>query len=328
MIAIGPYKLVNRVALAPMAGVTDLPFRRLCRKMGAGLVVSEMITSDSRLWHSNKSRLRLAHSQECEPRSVQIAGGDAQMMAAAAAQSAQRGAQIIDINMGCPAKKVCRKAAGSALLRDEALVKAILESVVASVEVPVTLKIRTGWSPAERNGVSIARLAEDAGIAALAVHGRTRSCRFNGEAEYQTIADICAAVDIPVFANGDIDSPQKASRVLDFTGAAGVMIGRAAQGRPWLCGQVADFLADGLLRPDPDLEEQWFILREHLKALHEFYGEYTGVRVARKHVAWYLQNSDRGQDFRRTFNRLETASEQLSHLERFFSHRWHEELAA
>ena len=328
MIAIGPYKLANRVALAPMAGITDLPFRRLCRRLGAGLVVSEMITSDRRLWQSNKSRLRLRHHQECEPRSVQIAGGDPQMMAAAALESVQRGAQIVDINMGCPAKKVCRKAAGSALLRDEDLVRAILDAVIGSVEVPVTLKIRTGWSPQQRNGVSIARIAEDAGIASLAVHGRTRSCRFEGEVEYETIAAICSTVDIPVFANGDIDSPQKARQVLSFTGADGVMIGRAAQGRPWLCGQVADYLHSGRRRADPTPAEQWQILREHLVGLHKFYGDHTGVRVARKHVGWYLRDSERSDDFRREFNRLETAAQQLSQLERYFSQTWHEELAA
>jgi len=328
MIAIGPYTLANRVALAPMAGVTDLPFRRLCRELGAGLVVSEMITSDSRLWQSNKSRLRLVHAAECEPRSVQIAGGDPEMMAEAATLAVQRGAQIIDINMGCPAKKVCRKAAGSALLRDEQLVRDILGAVVDAVDVPVTLKMRTGWSPDQRNGVEIARIAEDAGIAALAVHGRTRSCRFGGDAEYETIAAICSATDIPVFANGDIDGPLKAAEVLEHTGAAGVMIGRAAQGRPWLCGQVAEYLDSGTFRPEPTPEEQFAILRNHLLALHEFYGEYTGVRVARKHVGWYLQGSEAGVGFRRSFNRLETAAEQLLQLEQFFRQSWHEELAA
>jgi len=329
MISIGPYTLDNRVALAPMAGVTDLPFRRLCRELGAGLVVSEMITSDSRLWDSRKTRMRLHHSAECEPRSVQIAGGEPAMMAAAAQQAEQQGAQIIDINMGCPAKKVCRREAGSALLRDEALVRDILGAVVAAVTVPVTLKIRTGWSPEQRNGVTISRIAEDLGIAALAVHGRTRSCRFEGEAEYDTIRQICDAVSMPVFANGDIDSPQKAQQVLYLTGAAGVMIGRAAQGRPWLCGQVAAFIEDGSLRPDPTAAEQWSILRDHMAALHQFYGEYTGVRVARKHVGWYLGECPEATGFRREFNRLESASEQLEQLERFVCHnRHHEELAA
>src|SRR5690606_30042696 len=232
VINIGPHQLSNRVILAPMAGVTDRPFRRMCRELGAGLVVSEMVTSDTRLWNSRKSRQRLDHTGEPGPRSVQIAGGDPQMMAEAARMNRDNGAQIIDINMGCPAKKVCNKAAGSALLRDEPLVAAILEAVVAAVDIPVTLKIRTGWDPANRNGVRIARIAEQSGIQALAVHGRTRSELYTGEAEYDTIAQIRQAISIPLFANGDIDSPEKARQVLDYTGADAVMIGRAAQGRP------------------------------------------------------------------------------------------------
>lgn len=328
MTSIGPYTLDNCVALAPMAGVTDLPFRRLCKRLGAGLVVSEMVTSDSRLWDSQKTRWRLHHSTECEPRSVQIAGSDPAMMAHAAAENVAQGAQIIDINMGCPAKKVCRKAAGSALLRDEALVAAILNAVVSAVKVPVTLKIRTGWSAENRNGVSIARIAEDAGIAALAVHGRTRSCRFEGEAEYDTIAAICAAVAIPVFANGDIDSPQKARAVMLHTGASGVMIGRAAQGRPWLCGQIAEFLDNGTLAAEPTSALQWQILAEHLQDLHNFYGEYTGVRVARKHVGWYLQGATGSSELRHQFNHLESASQQLGVLENYFSQDRLKELAA
>jgi tRNA-dihydrouridine synthase B len=318
MIRIGSHQLANPVALAPMAGVTDLPFRRLCRQLGAGLVVSEMITSDRRLWHSAKTRLRLQHSEECEPRSVQIAGSDPVMMANAARLNADHGAQIIDINMGCPAKKVCRKAAGSALLQDEPLVADILQAVVAAVDIPVTLKIRTGWAPEHRNGVTIARIAQDSGIAALAVHGRTRSCRFAGIAEYRTIADICRAVAIPVFANGDIDSPQKARTVLDQTGAAGVMIGRAAQGKPWLCGQIAHFLASGELLPDPEREQQLAILRQHLQQLHAFYGEYTGLRVARKHVSWYLQSTPDNIAFRQRFNQLECAQQQLDTIDELF----------
>ena len=328
MIEIGPHKLDNKVALAPMAGVTDLPFRRLCRRLGAGLVVSEMVTSDTRLWSSRKSRLRLVHSEECEPRSVQIAGAEPAMMAEAAALNAELGAQIIDINMGCPAKKVCKKAAGSALLRDEALVRSILESVVAAVDVPVTLKIRTGWSPEHRNGVSIARIAEDAGIALLTVHGRTRACRFKGEAEYRTIAEICRAVDIPVLANGDIDSPVRARAVLEETGAAGVMIGRAAQGRPWLCGQVAHYLDCGELLPEPGSEAKAAIMLEHLRGLYEFYGEYMGLRIARKHVGWYLQGERGGEQFRRCFNVLESAEQQLSALDDFLNNNSYEELAA
>jgi tRNA-dihydrouridine synthase B len=329
MIAIGPYNLDNNVALAPMAGVTDLPFRRLCRRMGAGLVVSEMVTSDTRLWNSRKSRQRLVHSHECEPRSVQIAGAEPAMMAEAAIRNVALGAQIIDINMGCPAKKVCKKAAGSALLRDEELVRAILEAVVGAVEVPVTLKIRTGWSPEHRNGVQIARIAEDAGIALLSVHGRTRACRFNGEAEYATIADICRAVDIPVLANGDIDSPESAAAVLEQTGAAGVMIGRAAQGRPWLCGQVAHYLRHGKLAAEPDGAKKSAIMVEHLRSLYDFYGEYMGLRIARKHIGWYLQHATRGDAFRRSFNRLESAAEQLAAIDTFLNNDDpYEELAA
>jgi tRNA-dihydrouridine synthase B len=328
VIVIGPYKLENPVALAPMAGVTDLPFRRLCRRLGAGLVVSEMITSDTRLWNSRKTRHRMQHAEECEPRSVQIAGAEPAMMAEAARRNVESGAQIIDINMGCPAKKVCRKAAGSALLKDERLVREILTAVVDSVSVPVTLKIRTGWSPTYRNGVAIARMAEDAGIAALAVHGRTRACRFEGEVEYATIADICEAVDIPVLANGDIRGPRQARAVLDYTGAAGVMIGRAAQGRPWICGQIAHYLQTGNLLSEPTTAEQAQIVLGHLDALHAFYGEESGVRIARKHVGWYLQDVAGGDAFRRIFNRLETAAEQRRQAAAFLQARHCEELAA
>lgn len=328
MTFLGPYKLDNCVALAPMAGVTDLPFRRLCRQLGAGLVVSEMVSSDPSLRNSRKTQLRLHHSDECEPRSVQIAGSEPAAMALAAQHNVAAGAQVIDINMGCPAKKVCRKAAGSALLRDEQLVEDIVRAVVSAVDVPVTLKIRTGWSPAERNGRSIARIAEDAGIAALSVHGRTRACKFTGTVEYDTIASICDTVDIPVFANGDIDSPQKAASVLDFTGADGVMIGRAAQGKPWLCGQIAQYLQTGELREDPGAEAQWAIMREHLRDLHHFYGEFMGLRVARKHIGWYLQETQDTREFRSCFNRLETTREQFDHLEKLFSQSRYEELAA
>jgi tRNA-dihydrouridine synthase B len=332
MIAIGPYRLDNNVALAPMAGVTDLPFRRLCKQLGAGLVVSEMVTSDTRLWNTRKSRQRLVHDEECEPRSVQIAGGDPEMMAEAARCNVELGAQIIDINMGCPAKKVCKKAAGSALLRDEPLVRAILEAVAGAVDVPVTLKIRTGWSPEHRNGVTVARIAEDAGIAALAVHGRTRADRFKGHAEYQTIAEICSAVDLPVFANGDITSPQQAQDVLDQTGAAGIMIGRAAQGRPWLCGQVAHYLKHGELLSEPDREGKAAIMLEHLRGLYEFYGEFMGLRIARKHIGWYLQQAPGAEPFRRRFNQLESAAEQQAALDDYFNNDFNngnfEELAA
>lgn len=264
MTSIGPYNLDNCVALAPMAGVTDLPFRKLCRELGAGLVVSEMVTSDSRLWHSRKTKLRLHHSVECEPRSVQIAGSEPAMMAQAAAHNAALGAQIIDINMGCPAKKVCRKAAGSALLQDEALVKDILTAVIAAVDVPVTLKLRTGWSPRHRNGPTI----------------------------------------------------------------AGVMIGRSAQGRPWLCGQIADYLANGEISAEPSTDKQWQIMRRHLTDLHQFYGEYIGVRVARKHIGWYLGEHPGTRLLRRDFNSLESAQQQLGLLENYFNLTAHREMAA
>jgi tRNA-dihydrouridine synthase B len=320
MLRIGPYTFPNCVALAPMAGVTDLPFRQLCRDLGAGLVVSEMLGSDPALYHTRKSRLRRRHDGEASPRIVQIAGGDPEQMAAAARLNVAEGADIIDINMGCPAKKVCRKAAGSALLRDEALVAAILQQVVSAVDVPVTLKIRTGWSPEFRNGVRIARIAEQAGIAALAVHGRTRACKFNGAVEYDSIAEIVAAVSIPVLANGDIDSPARAQAVLAHTGAAGVMVGRAAQGRPWLPGLIAAHLA-GTPILEPDADAQSAILLRHLRALHEFYGARHGVRIARKHVGWYLSTTWPGRAFCRTFNALESASGQYIALGDYFADR-------
>ncbi|MGB2130949.1 MAG: tRNA dihydrouridine synthase DusB [Marinobacterium sp.] len=321
MFRIGPYNIDSRVILAPMAGVTDRPFRQLCRTMGAGLVVSEMVTADKRLWHTRKSSFRLDHQGEAEPRSIQIAGGDPEMLAEAARLNVENGAQIIDINMGCPAKKVCNKAAGSALLRDEALVEEILHAVVDAVEVPVTLKIRTGWCPDSRNGVRIARMAQAAGIAALAVHGRTRADKYLGQAEYDTIARIRDAISIPLFANGDIDSPEKAAQVLAYTGADAVMIGRAAQGRPWLLGQIDHYLRSGEQRPDPTPEEQHRILRQHLDALHQFYGDYLGVRIARKHLGWYLQSCGNDRDFRQRFNQLETASDQLDAVDKFFIQR-------
>jgi tRNA-dihydrouridine synthase B len=328
MLEIGPYKLPNRVALAPMAGVTDLPFRRLCFEFGAGLVVSEMISSNPGLRNTAKSLARSRHDAEIEPRSVQIAGHDPLEMAAAARYNVERGAQVIDINMGCPAKKVCRKAAGSALLADEARVKAILEAVVAAVPVPVTLKIRTGVRPDARNGVTVARIAEDAGIAALAVHGRTRACAFGGRAEYDTIASIVAATGIPVFANGDIDSPQKAARVLDHTGAAGVMIGRAAQGRPWLCGQVATYLDTGRVPAPPAPEEQLAILRRHIDSVHRFYGDFMGVRIARKHASWFFNTCADEKKHRSLFNRLTLPNEQLHYIDQMIGFELEKELAA
>ena len=318
----------NRVALAPMAGITDLPFRRLCSEFGAGLVVSEMISCNPHLRDSTKTQWRSRHDLEIAPRSVQIAGSDPQEMAAAARYNVAHGAQIIDINMGCPAKKVCRRAAGSALLADEALVKSILLAVIAAVDVPVTLKIRTGIAPGARNGVTIARIAEDAGIAALAVHGRTRACAFNGRAEYDTIAAIVAATDIPVFANGDIDSPQMAAQVLAHTGAAGVMIGRAAQGQPWLCGQIAAHLETGLTPAPPSTVEQYEILHRHVTQLHQFYGDFMGVRIARKHVGWYLSSSTDACEQRRQFNRLAHPEQQLHYIHQLSRSEFNKELAA
>lgn len=319
MISIGPHQLANRVILAPMAGVTDRPFRQMCRKLGAGLVVSEMVTSDTRLWNSRKSRQRLDHTGEPTPRSVQIAGGDPQMMAEAARMNRDNGAQIIDINMGCPAKKVCNKAAGSALMRDELLVAEILEAVVAAVDIPVTLKIRTGWGPEQRNGVHIARIAEQSGIQALAVHGRTRNEFYTGNAEYDTIAQIRQAVSMPLFANGDIDSPEKARQVLEHTGADAVMIGRAAQRRPWIFREIEHYLCHAEHLPAPGLEWQQNLLLEHLDALHSFYGLTQGVRIARKHVAWQLESLPGAVEFRRQFNPLDCADLQRQAIRLFFT---------
>jgi tRNA-dihydrouridine synthase B len=304
-----------------MAGVTDRPFRQLCRRLGAGLVVSEMVTSDVRLWNSRKSSQRLLHAGDPEPRSVQIAGGDPQMMAEAARKNVELGAQIIDINMGCPAKKVCNKAAGSALMRDEPLVREILDAVVGAVDVPVTLKIRTGWDRQNKNGITVAKIAEDAGISALSVHGRTRADLYTGEAEYETIAAIKQAISIPVFANGDIDSPQKAKAVLDATGADALLIGRAAQGRPWIFREIEHYLRTGEVLPAPSLLEVERILLEHLAALHAFYGELMGVRIARKHVGWYLATLPGAREFRAQFNRLDSTDAQCAHVRAFFRER-------
>lgn len=318
MFTIGPYTIDSQVILAPMAGVTDQPFRQLCKQMGAGMVVSEMVTSDTRLWKSRKSAYRLNHSGEAEPRSVQIAGGDPNMMADAAKMNVQRGAQIIDINMGCPAKKVCNKAAGSALLKDEPLVKDILHAVVNAVDVPVTLKFRTGWDQNNKNALTIAKIAEDAGIKALALHGRTRSCGYKGDAEYETIANVVDTVSLPVFANGDITSPERAKHVLETTGCAAVMIGRAAQGRPWLFREIDHYLRTGTMLPPPDMQEIREILLGHLQELHQFYGEFMGVRIARKHVGWYLQNEPNGSSFRKQFNTLDKAEDQATAVTAFF----------
>nr|WP_243411428.1 tRNA dihydrouridine synthase DusB [Marinobacter halophilus] len=316
---IGPYTLPNPLIVAPMAGVTDRPFRLLCRRMGAGLAVSEMVIADSKLWHTRKSRTRMNHQGEPEPRSVQIAGGDPQMLADAARQNAEFGAQIIDINMGCPAKKVCNKAAGSALMKDEELVREILEAVVNAVDIPVTLKMRTGWDRDHRNATVIARMAEDAGIQAIAVHGRTRADKYNGDAEYDTIAEVKASVGIPVFANGDITSPEKARQVLEHTGADGLLIGRGAQGRPWIFREILHYLQTGQYLPAPPLNEVEQILTEHLAELHSFYGEKMGVRIARKHVGWYLQSHDQSKQFRQRFNAIEDALEQKDRIEQYFS---------
>ena len=318
MFSIGPYHIQNQTVLAPMAGVTDLPFRQLCRKMGAGLVVSEMVAADPNTWSTRKSRLRVQFGDEPAPRSVQIAGYDPQMMAEAALFNVQLGAEIIDINMGCPAKKVCKRAAGSALLQNPELVESILTAVVSAVDVPVTLKIRTGWDRQNRNAETIARIAEDSGVAALAVHGRTKACRFVGEVEYDTIAKVVDAVSIPVLANGDITDPQKAVSVLKHTGAAAVMIGRAAQGNPWIFNQINHFLKyDQPLSP-PSMEECSQVMSEHLLALHEFYGETGGVRISRKHIGWYINPLPGGKEFTRSFNTLETTEQQRHFLQSFF----------
>ena len=308
---IGPYRIEPRVILAPMAGVTDKPFRLLCKRLGAGLAVSEMTTSDPRFWNTRKSLHRMDHEGEPDPVSVQIAGTVPAVMAEAARHNADQGAQIIDINMGCPAKKVCNAWAGSALMQDEALVARILSAVVAAVDVPVTLKIRTGWDARHRNAPTIARIAEDSGIAALAVHGRTRDQQYAGVAEYDTIAAIKAQLRIPVIANGDIDTPRKARQVLDRTGADAVMVGRAAQGRPWLLGEIAQFLATGEERAPPPLDEVRDVLLGHLEALHAFYGEQAGVRIARKHLGWYAKDRPENAAFRSVVNRAETAEAQL-----------------
>jgi tRNA-dihydrouridine synthase B len=321
---IGPYTLANNLALAPMAGVTDLPFRLLCRRMGAGIAAGEMLTSDVRLWHTEKSRRRMDHSGEPEPRVVQIAGGDAQMMAEAAQRNADAGAQIIDINMGCPAKKVCNKAAGSALMRDEALVREILAAVVKAVSVPVTLKMRTGWDALNKNAPTIARMAEDSGIQALAIHGRTRACMYQGDAEYETIRAIKRAVSIPIFANGDIDSPRKAKLVLEQTGADGVMIGRSAQGRPWIFREIAAYFTSGQELAAPSIAEVRDIMLAHLRDLHAFYGEEAGVRVARKHVDWYAKSHASGsllsgQALRHAVMQASDARTQLECAHEYFS---------
>jgi tRNA-dihydrouridine synthase B len=318
VIQIGPYRLAGRALLAPMAGVTDLPFRRLCRHLGAALAAGEMLSADPRLWDTRESRRRRDHSGEPEPRVVQIAGGDPATMADAARRNADAGAQIIDVNMGCPAKKVCNKDAGSALLRDESLVAEILAATVRAVALPVTLKIRTGWDAESRNALRIARIAEDSGIQALAVHGRTRACRFGGDAEYATVAAVKRAVRIAVFANGDIDSPEKARRVLRETGADGVMIGRAAQGRPWIFREIAALLDGAGALPPPTPAAVRDIMLAHLRDLYDFYGPVPGARIARKHIGWYCTERPHAEAFRRSVMQVASAEAQLAMVRDYF----------
>jgi tRNA-dihydrouridine synthase B len=315
---IGPYLLKNNLVVAPMAGVTDRPFRQLCKLMGAGMAVSEMVASNSLLWGSEKTRRRANHEGEVDPISGQIAGADPQMMADAARYNVDEGAQIIDINMGCPAKKVCNVMAGSALLQNEPLVQRIVEAVVRAVQVPVTLKIRTGWDRSNRNAISVARIAESAGIQSLAVHGRTRACGYSGDAEYDTIAAVKDAVRIPVIANGDITTPEKAKQVLAYTNADAVMIGRAAQGRPWIFREIEHYLKTGTYLPAPEVGEIHRVLLGHLHDLYAFYGEHTGVRIARKHISWYTKGLAGSASFRHAMNQLQTCAEQMDAVNIFF----------
>jgi len=317
-VKIGPHLLRNNVFVAPMAGVTDRPFRQLCKQLGAGYAVSEMAASDPRLWATEKTARRTNHDGEMEPKAVQIAGADPAILAACAKFNVDRGAQIIDINMGCPVKKVCNSWCGSALLQNEKLVGEILDAVVAAVDVPVTLKFRTGWNRQNKNALTIARMAEQAGIAMLTLHGRTRADGYSGEAEYETIAAVKAAVSLPVVANGDITSPEKAKFVLQATAADAVMIGRAAQGRPWIFREIDHYLRTGELLPAPLVEEVRALMSEHLQAHYAFYGEYMGLRTARKHIGWYVRELPGGEEFRQRMNRLESCEEQLAAVDAFF----------
>ena len=316
---IGSHLLKNRLIVAPMAGVTDRPFRQLCKKMGAGLAVSEMVSSNSLLWGSKKTERRANHEGEVSPISVQIAGADPLMLADAARYNAEKGAEIIDINMGCPAKKICNVMAGSALLQNEKLVGKILDAVVKSVEIPVTLKIRTGWDKQHKNALAIARIAEDSGIQALAIHGRTRACAYTGFAEYVTIAAVKAEVKIPIIANGDITTPQKADQVLAYTKADAIMIGRAAQGRPWIFREIDQYLQYKRELPSPKVTEIHQILIDHLHDLYDFYGEYSGVRIARKHISWYTKGLVGSAGFRHRMNQLQTSQQQVFETNLFFS---------
>ncbi len=319
MLKIGPYQLASPFLLAPMAGISDAPFRRLCRRLGAGMTTSEMTTADISLWNTPMCRHRLDIDNDVEPRVVQIAGSEPAQMALAATLCVDRGAQIIDINMGCPAKNVCRRLAGSALLQDEALVAQILDAVVAAVDVPVTLKIRTGPDRSNRNGVNVARIAEDSGIRALAVHGRTRACRFKGEAEYETIAQIKNAVDIPIIANGDIRTVEKSLEVFRLSSADALMIGRGAQGRPWIFSELNYFVETGKAAPPLAKTELRDIMLGHLNDMHQFYGNRTGVKVARKHLAWYCTSLENSKDFRSQVVRVDSASEQIRLTREYFS---------
>jgi tRNA-dihydrouridine synthase B len=315
---IGPFTLSSPFVLAPMAGITDAPFRRICRAYGAGMTTSEMTTADTSLWQTRKSRHRLDLDLDAKPVAVQIAGSEPDQLAIAAQACVDRGAQIIDINMGCPAKKVCKKAAGSALLRDEKLVASILTTVVAAVDVPVTLKFRTGWDPEHRNAPQIARIAEDAGVQALAIHGRTRACRYKGEAEYETIARVKEIVDIPVIANGDITTVKKSLEVLSLTNADGLMIGRAAQGRPWIFRELNALLDSTVENTQLEKNELRDIMLGHLNDLHRFYGEHAGVRVARKHLTWYCDYLEKAEDYRHQVVRVDSASEQIRLTKQYF----------
>ncbi len=316
---IGPYQLKNNLIVAPMAGVTDRPFRMLCKRMGAGMAVSEMVASNSLLYGSEKTLRRANHEGEVDPISVQIVGADAKMLADAAKHNVDHGAQIIDINMGCPAKKICNVMAGSALLQNEPLVGRLLEAVVGAVTVPVTLKIRTGWDTHNRNAVTIAKIAESAGIQALAIHGRTRACAYTGDAEYDTIAAVKASVNIPIIANGDITTPEKARYVLQYSGADAVMIGRAAQGRPWIFREIEHFLQKGVHLPPPEVAEIHRVLLAHVDDLYGFYGEYTGLRIARKHISWYTKGLVGSAHFRHQMNQLESPQAQLAAVDEFFA---------
>ena len=314
MLKIGPYKLKNNLILAPMAGVTDLPFRRLCHRYGAGLVFSEMVWLKTHLYTTQKTLKRLDHCDEIEPRVIQIAGGDPQMMAEAAKLNVEKGAQIIDINMGCPAKKVCNKLAGSALMKDEKLVASILESVVGAVDIPVTLKTRLGWDKNNENILNIAKIAQESGISMLSIHGRTKDQKYTGEAQYEKIALVKQNSAIPIIANGDINTPQKAKEVLEYTNVDGLMIGRKAQGCPWIFNQINHYLHHNLILPNPCVSEQKQIMISHLMALHEFYGLTMGLKIARKHIGWYFQQYENLIFHQKIFNKLHDCGDQINYL--------------